>query len=151
MLIGDFFPLLVQVQPKEFTEDAVRTMAASFEVYFARGERYAVLSVPRAGAVRPGAKQRKLLTDWVNSPRVMEHGRRLCVASANVSTNTFERGLLTALLWLWRPPFPLEMFGDVDSALSYALRKMEEGSIRPPLQADHLRRAVHERLRSLEQ
>lgn len=147
MLIGDYFPLLVQVQPIEFTEAAVRQMAADFEVYFARGERYAVLTTPRRGAVRPRANERKLLSDWINSPKVMTHARRLCVAAANVTPNAVERGLFTALLWVWRPPFPLEAFGDVDSALDFTLEKLQHASLDLPLQAPELRQAVRERLR----
>lgn len=150
MLIGDYFPLLIHVQPAELTESAVRDMAASFDTYFARGERYAVLTLSPKDAVRPGAKERKRVADWVNSPRVKECTKRLCVGSATVTTGgALERGMLTALLWLWRPPFPLQAFGEVPAALDYALARLEESAVPLPRPKSEIRRQVLERLREL--
>ena len=74
---GDTFPLLVAVGPQHFDEAAMKEMAAAYEPYFARNERYTVLNVSPRGASNPGAKERKLITDWVNSPRVRDCSKRL--------------------------------------------------------------------------
>lgn len=69
-----------------------------------------------------------------------------CIGSASVLESGFERGLLTALLWAWRPPFPLEVFGTIDAALDHALRKLEEESLSLPHPPSELRRIVLQRL-----
>jgi len=147
VLIGDYFPLLVQIQPKVLTAESIAKMGEEFEVYFRRGERYVVVSLQAKNAHSPSATERKLVADWVNSPRVMEFGGRLCVASANVSRSAFERGMLTALLWIWRPPFPLKPFPTVEAALDYALEMATGASLQLPMDTPLLRRIVLERLR----
>lgn len=149
VLIGEYFPLLIHVQPVEYSRETVAAMAADFEVYFDRGDRYFVVTVPPKGAIKPGAKERGLVADWVNSPRVAEYGRRLCIGSASVLESGFERGLLTALLWAWRPPFPLEVFGTVEAALDHAVARLRAESLSLPYSRTELHQLVSQRLASV--
>lgn len=110
-LLGEAFPLLVQVGPMQFTEESVREMAALYEPYFARGERYATVSLQPRNAKTPGAKERKLIVDWVTSARVAEATKRLCVASATVLPNPIARGVFTAMPGVWSRAAPVRTAG----------------------------------------
>ncbi len=56
-------------------------MTQGFERYFVRGERYATLHVSPKDADAVGAKERKLIVDYANNPRVKEFSKKLCVTS----------------------------------------------------------------------
>lgn len=146
-LLGEAFPLLVQVGPMEYTEQSVREMAALFEPYFARGERYATVSLQPRYAKSPGAKERKLIVDWVMSPRVSEATKRLCVASATVLTNPLARGVFTAMLWVWSPPVPVRPVATVEEALDHCFSGIARAGLKLPkpeaMLREEIRKALH--------
>ena len=88
-------------------------MTRGFERFFIRGERYATLFVSPKNADPVGAKERKLIVDYANEPRVKEFSKKLCVASATVIENTFMRGTLTAIQWFWTPAAPFRAVASV--------------------------------------
>ncbi len=149
LLIGDYFPLLVNVTPAVLTPRSVGEMAKAFDTYFERNERYAVLSVTRRDAPKPGAKERKLVADWVNSPRTMAFAQRLCVGSATVLPGALERGVFTALLWAWKPPFPVKAVANLKLGLDFTLSKLDQASLRLPREESTVRQLVEQRLRDV--
>ncbi|HEY6726445.1 MAG TPA: hypothetical protein VI197_20565 [Polyangiaceae bacterium] len=149
VLVGDYFPILLSVSPAQYTENTVRQMAEAFEEYFIRGTRYVVISVSPNGARPPDAKQRKLVTDWISSPRVMSYSARLCLGSANIVPSSLLRGLHTALLWAWSPPFPVKPVAGAREALDYALDTLEKSGVPLPPGGVALRVKVQRRLQEI--
>lgn len=149
MLIGDYFPVLLCVSPRHYSEETVRHMAEAFEAYFVRGERYVVIAVTPTNAEPPDAKQRKQVTDWINSPRVTSKSGRLCLGSANIVPNALLRGLHTALLWAWTPPFPVKPVSGARQAVDYAFERLEAGAVPVPKLDAQLRASLQRRLQDI--
>ena len=147
-IYDDTFPLLVGVGPKRFDEESVREMADAYEPYFRGAERYAVLTATPRDAVLPDARARRLMTDWLNSPRVRDCTRRLCVGTATIVPSTVTRGALTALLWFWTPGSPLKPVATVDEGLDYCFERMRIERVKLSDEAA-VRKLVGERLRDI--
>jgi hypothetical protein len=124
--IDDAFPLIIIISDPVFDIKEVRAMTDGFERYFARGERYAVLSTSPRDAAVPAAFERKLIGDWANHPRVRDFSKRLCVGSGMVVHNTMSRAALSIIMAIWRPPSPFEIVPSFDRALDYCLRRIRE-------------------------
>lgn len=148
-LLGEAFPLLVQVGPMQFTEEAVREMAALYEPYFARGERYATVSLQPRNAKTPGAKERKLIVDWVTSARVAEATKRLCVASATVLPNPIARGVFTAMLWVWSPAVPVRPVATIEEGLDHCFDGITRAELKLPKPEAVLRQEILHALRGV--
>lgn len=149
VLVGDYFPILISVSPVQYSDSTVRQMAGAFEEYFIRGTRYVVISVSPNRAQPPDAKQRKLVTDWISSPRVMSYSGRLCLGSANIVPSALARGLHTALLWAWSPPFPINPVAGPREALDYAIHTLEKASVPLPPGGAALRVKIQRRLQEM--
>lgn len=134
-LLEESFPLLVGLAPVQWDTAAVQRMAAAFEPYYTRGQRYAFISVQPVGSLTPGARERKLLMDWVDSPRVRRHAGELCVSAAAVIEGSLMRGAFTALLWLWKPPFPLEPVATPAHGIEYCVSQLVAADVIAPAQA----------------
>lgn len=132
-----------------YGEDAIPQMAAQYERFFERGERYAVISTNRSGAENPSAKARRAIADWAGSPRVKKAVSQLCVGSATVARGTIERGALTAIFWLWRPPCPYQISSTHDEAVDWAVEQLVAASVELPLGAAGTRNRARELLRRL--
>lgn len=141
-LMGETFPVLVHVGPMEYTEEAVRQMADLYDEYFERGERYVLLALQPREARIPGAKERKRITDWTTSPRVLDASKKLCVASATVLPNAVTRGVYTALMWIWSPPFPVKAVGTVEEGLEHCLAGIERAGLTLPRPAHSIRQEI---------
>lgn len=138
-LLADTFPLLVGIGPKRYDEAAVREMAAAFEPHFQAGKRYAFVSVQPQGTATPGAHERKLILDWADSPRVRRYAGELCVSAATVVDGAVLRGALTAILWFWRPPFPMKAVATPQLGLDYCLEQLLQAGVELPVSRDALR------------
>lgn len=149
VLIGDYFPILLCVSPVDYTEDTVLQMAEAFEQYFIRGTRYAVITLTPNHAHPPDAKHRKLVTDWINSPRVRSYSSRLCLGSANIVPNALMRGLHTALLWAWSPPFPIKPVASAREALDYAIDALQTAGVPLPSGGAAVRVSIQKRLHQI--
>ena len=132
-VFGECFPLLVNVAPRRYDAAAVRGWAEAFEQYFQRGERYAVISIQPEGSVTPGAAERKLVLDWLESPRVRRYAGELCVGSATIMHGALMRGAFTAVLWFWRPPFPMETAATVARGVDYCVDRLRGAGVRVPV------------------
>ena len=129
-VFGECFPVLVNVAPRRYDAAAVRGWSDAFEQYFQRGERYAVISIQPEGSVTPGAAERKLMLDWLESPRVRRCSGELCVGAATIVHGRLMRGALTAVLWFWRPPFPMETVATVAEAVDYSVERLRAAGVR---------------------
>jgi hypothetical protein len=131
-VLGDCFPLLLGVAPLRYDAASVRQMSEAFEGYFRRGERYALVSVQPQGSAPPSPTERKALMEWLGSPRVRQYSGQLCIASAAVMENALMRGALTAVLWFWKPPFPLEVVKTPERGIDYCIEQLERQGARLP-------------------
>lgn len=148
--IDDTFPLLVHVAPPVFTPELITQMHAEYETYFRRGERYALFTFRHEGMGQMGAKERKSVGEWANSPRVRAMSEKLCVGSATLAVNALERGAMTALMWFWKPACPHRVVGTTEEGLDWCLRQLADAGI--PLGRDpgDVRRSLMRRLRAPE-
>jgi hypothetical protein len=138
--VDDFFPLLVVVHGPRFDDGEFREMVDGYERYFERDERYAILTVSPGDSVTLGARERKLIADWANTPRVHEVSKRLCVGTATVVPSRLARGALTALLWFWTPASPFHPVTTVDEGLAFCFQSLERANVplERPMDAVHL-------------
>ena len=146
-LYGDTFPLLVAISPERYDTASIRQMSDAFEPFFARSQRYAVITASPRTAPTPGPAERKLITDWTNSPRVRDATSRLCIGRAVIVPGTLARGALPAMLWIWTPPSPLKPVGTIDEALDHCLSVMKKADLSLPMGEGALRKLVFERLK----
>jgi hypothetical protein len=137
--IDDCFPLIATISASQFDEAEIRSMADGFERYFARGERYALISVSPRNAPAPGPQERRRIAEWANHPRVRDFSKRLCVGSATVITNPVARAALTVITALWKPASPLQACPSISSGLDYCLRRIQEERLVLPAPADLVR------------
>ena len=137
------WPLLVSVGPMQTTDVELEQTWAGYERYFARGERYALMTVSPREAQSPGARERKRMADWANTPRVREFSKKLCVGSATVVPSAIMQGALTAILWLWKPAAPHLAVRTVADGLTFCLERLAAEKVPIPQGPEALRRAVN--------
>jgi hypothetical protein len=143
-VLDECFPLLIGVAPARYDALALRQLKDAFERYFERGQLYAFVSVQPEGSAAPGAAERRLLMQWLESPRVQHYSRELCVGSAAVLDGAPMRGALTAILWFWKPPFPLEVVKTPEVGIDYCIAQLAERGVALPTSKPVLgARAVH--------
>ncbi len=110
------WPLVVLSVPAGTHPDDIDTDSfyEEAEKLFARGERFAAAADLRLRAPLNAARRRRY-ADWMrtNAP-VM---RRLQVAGASIAENAVQGGIVTAIHWITRPPYPARTFLDLEPAL----------------------------------
>ena len=76
-----------------------------------------VIDLRRNAGITP--TQRKMLTDDMAAP---EHAavQARCVGVAMVFDSAFLRGILTAIFWVRKPPYPTQVFRTVAEAKTWA-------------------------------
>lgn len=124
--IDECFPLVITISAPTFDEKEVKSMAEGFERYFARGDRYAVLTASPRNAPAPGPRERRMIADWANHPRVRDYSKRLCVGSAMVTTNPLTRAALSVIMAIWKPPTPFDISPTLERGVDYCLRRIQE-------------------------
>src|SRR5690349_19932835 len=133
MRIVDFaFPLVATISPMKWDEGAVRKMAEAYDGFFDRGSPFAVITHTPDGAGMPGARERKMITAWTNTPRVKEMSAKLCVGSATVLSNPLMRGALTAMLWVWTPTSPMKSVATPEEAFEWCWEQMRQAGMPLP-------------------
>jgi hypothetical protein len=129
IFLHDFFPLIAMVQSSSDEEAEFSAMTTTFDRYFDRGERYALITTKKSGLPTWSPKIRKRVADWSNSARVRTRSKELCVGSAAVVEDTFSRGALTAILWLWTPASPMKVVPNNEDAVDYCLTRLREENV----------------------
>ena len=147
--IDDRFPLLLVVQNERFDHQEMLALTAGYEGYFRRNERYAVLTVAPGKAVRAGAKERKVIADWMTSARVKDAYERLCVGAATVVPSAMARGAMTAFMWIWTAPSHFILVSSVDDGLDHCFERLALAKVPLPTSPEVIRAEVKERLRAL--
>lgn len=146
--IDDYFPLVVCVSPSVYDETELRRLFDGYRAYFDRGERYALVSHSPKGGSEVSARARKAITDWANSPEVRRKSGELCVGSSTVVPNAVTRGVMTALLWVWKPSTEHHIAPNSDEAVDWCMGRLAAAGV-PMRSPERLRAAVLERLRGI--
>jgi hypothetical protein len=139
--IDEGFPLIRTIAPRVWQDTTIDEMAAGYERYFARAERYTLLSASPRGSVF-GAKHRKQVADWSNSPRVRQKSGELCIGSATLARDALSRGALTAVLWLFKPASPHEVVATPEEGVDWCIAKLQAAGMALPRSAAGLRSAA---------
>lgn len=147
LFIEDALPLIVCVMPADMNPGLVDQMATGFEQFFQRGKRYALISCNRRGASSMLAKERRLVADWANQPRVREMSSKLCVGSATVVESPIQRAALTAILWFWTPASPHQATSNAAEAVDYCIQKLKAAGMSSSVSAERIVRIVEEKMR----
>ena len=113
---------------------SVEDLREEFDGWFARKERFALVTDTRPARGLPSARWRRDLTNWMNEPAVMANVVRYNVASATIFSSTVIRGGFTALTWIWRPPQPQLAAATMREAVEWCcmLRRPLSGSLAGP-------------------
>ncbi len=145
-LLDEASPLVLCVMPAVMNPGVVDAMATSFERLFQRGQRYALITCNRRGATGMLAKERRLVADWANQPRVREMSGKLCVGSATIIEGPVQRAALTAILWFWTPASPHQAAGNAIEAIDYCVARLEAAGLKMPMPRERLARTIAERM-----
>lgn len=115
---------LVALRPTAAVDDPVALDATyrALERVLAKRRRFLMLFDLRGASSSPNRRRR--LLDWG-----LQHERELRAylgASALVVSNGFERGIVTAMLWLHPVPWPMRVFSSVEDAEAWLLQENAE-------------------------
>jgi hypothetical protein len=104
----------------EITDADLDFLFQRFDTLHARQQKFCLLiDALRAQAPTPHIRQR--LRDWA---RLHENiSARYCASSAVVYASRLLVGLLAALNWMKKPPYPQEVFADLSGAITWTLRQ----------------------------
>jgi hypothetical protein len=145
----DTFPLVLGVAPRLYDERSIRAMAAGCERFFQRSQPYALLYVTPGDAVMPDARSLRLITNWLNTPRMLDLSTRFCIGSAAVVANWPARKALNAVQMFWSPPWPLRAVATVNEGLEYCFDALLRQRLLLGARTGVLRRLVGEHLREI--
>lgn len=145
-LLEEAFPLVVCVMPAAMNPGVVDEMATAFERMFQKGERYALVSCNRRGAPSMLAKERRLIAEWANQPRVREMSSKLCVGSATIVESPVQRAALTAILWFWTPASPHHAAGNAIEAVDFCAGRLEAAGMKAAMPRERLARTITEHM-----
>lgn len=115
--LEESWPLLVVRWPHAEQSDEV--MRAAFEKmasYTARKERYCILHDARSSPTL-GAKHRRMGAEI--GKRDAHLSERYCAGTALVFDSAIIRGAITAVNWLFSPPYPQKTFSTVEEARAW--------------------------------
>jgi len=136
------FPLVVCVAPSQWHELHVAKMTEEFERYFARGDRYALLTYAPRGASFADARIRRTIAEWANDGRVRKVSAELCVGSSTVVHDPFARAALRALTWFWKPACPQHTCAAADAGFEWCLTRLNEARVPLGRSAHELRARI---------
>ena len=127
------------------TDEEVASDFAQLQVSLERHQRerrrvVRILDLRRATPM--DARQRQQHVDWMRATEELQ--RAVTVGVVSVVSSPLIRGVLTALLWLYRPALPMDIVGSLDEAVSWAIEHCELERIAIPERLRTERAAVFE-------
>lgn len=90
-----------------------------------------VLDLTNTGSMSP--RQRKMMGERMRSD---EAHQQLCVVGAFVFSSMLLRGMLTAIMWLRKPDYPMRIFATREEAVGWASSRMKEHAIGLPIDTE---------------
>jgi hypothetical protein len=123
------WPLVVATCPPDVEQVEVAVLRGAFDGWFARQERFALITDTRPARGLPSARWRRELTNWMNEAAVMANVVRYNVASATLFESTLIRGGFTALTWFWKPPQPQLAASTMPEAVEWCCMQLERAEV----------------------
>jgi len=120
------WPVVIITQQIEQLTDAERiaSLELSNQVLGSHGNApYALVLDNRKAGPMP-ATQRKLIAEYMEKNALRARAR--CACTAFVSESVVMRAMLTAIMWLRKPEVETETFGDLNAAIAWGQRKLNE-------------------------
>lgn len=142
------WPVVILALPPAMNEDTMRELVRQMEALYARRQRYALITDTRRLVSVPGAKERKLLTDWLTRPDQIENQRTWNVGSSTIVPNALLRGALQAIYWVWTAPNPQHVAGHLDDAWRFCIDALTKQGVPLPAPSVELRRTADRELGS---
>jgi hypothetical protein len=88
----------------------------------------------------PPASQRKITADWARSTAELQ--KAVSVGGACVTPSSIIRGIITAILWIYKPPNPVAFFATRDEAKLQAIKWLDEAGVKLPPRLRELREVL---------
>lgn len=113
------WPVVIVTPPQVVMTDAlVETFMRDWtELLRQRTDPYVCINDLSTAPAMPPAQRRKM-TDWMNESQANLAAK--CCGAAMVFDSLLMRGALTAMLWMFRPPYPTEVFKRREDAITWA-------------------------------
>jgi hypothetical protein len=98
--------------------------------------------VTDAGRIQaiPPASQRKIAGEWAKGSAELQ--RVVSVGGVCVTPSSIIRGIITAILWIYKPDRPVAFFATRDEAKLQAIQWLDEAGVRLPPRLRDLREAL---------
>jgi hypothetical protein len=85
----------------------------------------------------PPASQRKIAGDWAKGTAELQ--KIVSVGGACVTPSSIIRGIITAILWIYKPETPVAFFATRDEAMLQAIQWLDEAGVKLPPRLRELR------------
>lgn len=125
-------PLFLQAFPPLLTQAGVDAHFDEVEAFFMRRDRdkpTALLADARGILNTTARNRQRVALAFERLSPVLE---QRAVAHAIVMDNAVVRGALTAVFWIKRPPWPIQLFGDLEEADAWIRRRFAEEGLPEP-------------------
>ena len=110
------WPIIKVTPPTNVSDEDIINALEEFVDYITnqkKGERYGVvLDLRNTKGIT--VRQRKMITD--NMDGMKDYARLYCAGSAMVFDSPLLRGMLTAIFWITKPPYPTQVFKTLEDA-----------------------------------
>lgn len=90
-----------------------------------KGEQFLFINDTRASTTVPTPEERKYAIEYFHRS---EYAKKNVIGAVTVTKSRIVRGALTALSWVFPPPFPTYVCGDMPEALTWAKEKIRRHS-----------------------
>ena len=110
------WPVIKVTPPTNVSNEDIIKILEEFVEFISvekKGERYGVVQDLR-NTKGITSQQRKLITDNINGMK--DYAAQYCVGSAMVFDSPVLRGMLTAIFWITKPPYPTQVFKTIEDA-----------------------------------
>jgi hypothetical protein len=117
------WPILVATYAQTMTREEGEAFYAALHAYLERNQRFGVLLDARPADI-PTATERARIVRFMKETSATS--ARLTAGIAVVMKTTGGRGVLTAVLWLYAPPFPIRAFSTLADGRRWLRERLDE-------------------------
>ena len=132
------FPLVVATLPEEVHGADLERLFADYAAVYARHEQFAAITDLSRLSKMPGAKERKMIAEWLRS--MDDKVRRYGLCTILLVRSPLVRGALTATGWIFAPPIPHFYPATFEEALDIATAQLHAAGLEAPADVSALRR-----------
>ncbi len=116
------WPVLIITLPPRTSDEELKSFNTSIGKFLEeKGERYALIMDARA-AETLDVVQRRMHSDFMKKRK--KFAEKFCAATALVFESMVQRGVLIAILWAFKPSYPIKVFKSPDEAVDWAKKQL---------------------------